>query len=138
MSRAENRAEEQRVWKNRLNKLFDRTIYKKVYDDVKTPEDLKKYSVGIDMKNSGCLSSKPDKWKKANEKSEIKKDRQNAKSEISRELIDLSAIPTEEFYENPWERLKEIEYLQDHYNKALIDLEEEKYRLEKYIDMNDL
>lgn len=126
MGKAENRNEEHRVWRNRLNNIFEKNGFSK--------EELKDSKMGKQLKNSGNpLNKQPNVEKHIEQASSIKKDRRDAKAEIVREVRDMSEVPTPVDTTSKRQQLENINQLIDRYNDFIIQLEERKYELEKEI-----
>jgi predicted RNase H-like nuclease (RuvC/YqgF family) len=122
MGRAENRSEDYRVWKNRLNDIFNRY-------NVEDKEDFKDSRTSKQLKNGVYIKEEIDK---SAEKPSRKTERQQAKSEIKRQVVDMSEQPTQKVITTR-QQLEEINQLIERYNDFILQLEEKKYELEKEI-----
>ena len=122
MGRAENRSEDYRVWKNRLNDIFNRY-------NVEDKEDFKDSRTSKQLKNGVYIKEETDK---SSEKPSRKTERQQAKSDIKRQVVDMSEQPTQKVTTTR-QQLEEINQLIERYNDFILQLEEKKYELEKEI-----
>lgn len=122
MGRAENRSEDYRVWKNRLNDIFNRY-------NVEDKEDFKDSRTSKQLKNGVYIKEEIDK---SSEKPSRKTERQQAKSDIKRQVVDMSEQPTQKVTTTR-QQLEEINQLIARYNDFILQLEEKKYELEKEI-----
>lgn len=120
MGRAQNRSEDYRVWKNRLNDIFNRY-------NVEDKEDFKNSRTSKQLKNGVYIKEEIDK---SSEKTSRKTERQQAKSDIKRQVVDMSEQPTQPV-KTTKQQLEEINQLIERYNDFVLQLEEKKYELEK-------
>lgn len=120
MGRAQNRSEDYRVWKNRLDDIFNRY-------NIEDKDDFKNSRTSKQLKNGVYIKEEIDK---SSEKTSRKTERQQAKSDIKRQVVDMSEQPTQPV-KTTKQQLEEINQLIERYNDFVIQLEEKKYELEK-------
>lgn len=120
MGRAQNRSEDYRVWKNRLDDIFNRY-------NIEDKDDFKNSRTSKQLKNGVYIKEEIDK---SSEKTSRKTERQQAKSDIKRQVVDMSEQPTQTV-KTTKQQLEEINQLIERYNDFVIQLEEKKYELEK-------
>ena len=119
----ENRSNEQRVWKNRLDEICQRY-------NVIDKEEFKRSREGEKLKNSSNPWSRKNKLKHIKYKNEIKRDRQKTLNDIYKEVVDNSYNDELTSLRN---ELNEINSLITRYDEFLLELNDKKYELEKKI-----
>lgn len=119
----ENRSNEQRVWKNRLDEICQRY-------NIIDKEEFKRSREGEQLKNSSNPWSRKNKLKHIKYKNEIKRDRQKTLNDIYKEVVDNSYNDELTSLRN---ELNEINSLITRYDELLLELNDKKYELEKKI-----
>lgn len=119
----ENRSNEQRVWKNRLDEICQRY-------NVIDKEEFKRSREGEQLKNSGNPWPRKNKLKHIKSRNEIKRDRQKTFNNIYKEVVDNSYNDELTSLRN---ELNEINSLIARYDEFLLELNDKKYELEKKI-----
>lgn len=135
MSKSDNIFESKRVLLNRLKEMFN--SHKEIRDEYETVKDYSNDRDAKRLKETGTLEQRS-KYDQAKHKNEIKKMRQTAKSNIQREVNDLSI--QHEFnelelrYHHLLDKINEINKMIDYYNGELTSHLELKNKLEMQLD----
>ena len=135
MSKSDNIFESKRVLLNRLKEMFN--SHKEIRDEYETVKDYSNDRDAKRLKETGTLEQRS-KYDQAKHKNKIKKMRQNAKSNIQREVNDLSI--QQEFnelelrYHHLLDKINEINKMIDYYNGELTSHLELKNKLEMQLD----
>ena len=119
----ENRSNEQKVQKNRLDEICQRY-------NIIDKEEFKHSREGEQLKNSSNPWSRKNKLKHIKYKNEIKRDRQKTLNDIYKEVVDNSYNDELTSLRN---ELNEINSLIARYDEFLLELNDKKYELEKKI-----
>ena len=124
----ENRSNEQRVWKNRLDEICQRY-------NIIDKEEFKRSREGEQLKNSSNPWSRKNKLKHIKSRNEIKRDRQKTFNNIYKEVVDNSYNDELTSLRN---ELNEINSLITRYDEFLLELNDKKYELEKKISFIEM